>query len=217
MYGLGFFHEFQALAGRGYAVIFANPRGSTGYGEKFATELHAAWGERDFPDQMAIVDKAIELGNLDEHRLGVAGGSYGGFMTNWIIGHTDRFKAAVTQRTISNMYSMYGTDDISIISLDKEMGGPPWASPELTQRYLELSPITYVQNMQTPLLILHAEEDYRCPIEQAEQLYLALKRLRREVEFVRFPNESHGLTRGGKPKHRVEHMRRLISWFDTHL
>lgn len=217
MYGWGYFHEFQVLASRGYAVIFANPQGSTGYAQSHTEALRGAWGEVDHPQQMAVVDVAIAHANLDPQRLGVAGGSYGGFMTNWVIGHTERFRAAVTQRTISNMYSMYGTDDIAVISMFHELGGAPWESPELTRRYMELSPITYVKEMTTPLLILHAEEDYRCPMEQAEQLYLALKQLGREVEFVRFPDESHGLTRGGKPKHRIEHMTRLVGWMDRHM
>ena len=217
MYGWGYVHEFQVLASRGYAVIFANPQGSTGYAQAHTEALRGAWGEVDFPQQMAVVDAAIAHANLDPRRLGVAGGSYGGFMTNWVIGHTDRFRAAVTQRTISNMYSMYGTDDIAVISMFHELGGAPWDSPELTRRYMELSPITYVKAITTPLLILHAEQDYRCPMEQAEQLYLALKQLGREVEFVRFPDESHGLTRGGKPKHRIEHMTRLVGWFDRHM
>ena len=217
MYGWGYFHEFQVLASRGYAVIFANPQGSTGYAQSHTEALRGAWGEVDHPQQMAVVDAAVAHANLDPRRLGVAGGSYGGFMTNWVIGHTDRFRAAVTQRTISNMYSMYGTDDIAVISMFHELGGAPWDSPELARRYMELSPITYVKAITTPLLILHAEEDYRCPMEQAEQLYLALKQLGREVEFVRFPDESHGLTRGGKPKHRIEHMTRLVGWFDRHM
>lgn len=217
MYGWGYAHEFQVLAGQGYAVIFANPQGSTGYPAAFTEALRGAWGEVDHPQQMAVVDAAIAAGGIDSARLGVAGGSYGGFMTNWVIGHTDRFRAAVTQRTISNMYSMYGTDDIAPISMRHDLGGAPWESPELARRYIELSPITYVAAMTTPLLILHAEEDYRCPMEQAEQLYIALKQLGREVEFVRFPDESHGLTRGGKPTHRIEHMARLVGWFDGHL
>ncbi len=213
MYGLAYFHEFQVLASRGYAVVFANPRGSTGYGERFTEGLHAAWGENDFPDLMACVDHAIALGGVDPERLGIAGGSYGGYMTNWVIAHTDRFKAAVTQRTISNLESMYGTDDIAVVSLDVEFGGPPWT----TDRYRQLSPLTHVERIATPLLILHAEEDHRCPMEQAEQLFLALKRLRREVVLVRFPDESHGLTRSGQPAHREEHMRRLVEWFDGHM
>jgi dipeptidyl aminopeptidase/acylaminoacyl peptidase len=215
MYGSSFFHEFQVLAAKGYVVVYANPRGSTGYGEAFAGGLHAAWGENDLPDLMACLDHALTLGGIDPARLGVAGGSYGGFMTNWLISHSDRFKAAVTQRTISNLISMYGTDDIALLSLDVEFGGPPWGPQG--DRYRELSPITYVEHIEAPLLILHAEEDHWCPMEQAEQLFLALKRLGREVVLVRFPDESHGLTRSGKPKHRIEHMKRLVGWFDEHL
>ena len=215
MYGSSLFHEFQVLAGKGYAVIYANPRGSTGYGEAFARGLHAAWGENDLPDLLACVDHAVAMGGIDPARLGVAGGSYGGFMTNWLISHCDRFRAAVTQRTISNLVSMYGTDDIALLSLDVEFGGPPWGPSH--DRYVELSPLTHVERIETPLLILHAEDDHRCPMEQAEQLFLALKRLGREVVLVRFPDESHGLTRSGKPKHRLEHMRRLADWFDDHL
>jgi dipeptidyl aminopeptidase/acylaminoacyl peptidase len=136
-------------------------------------------------------------------------------MTNWVISHSDRFKAAVTQRTISNLVSMYGTDDIALLSLDHEFGGPPWGPAR--DRYVELSPLTHVEKITAPLLILHAEEDHRCPMEQAEQLFLALKRLGREVVLVRFPDESHGLTRSGKPKHRIEHMQRLTDWFDEYL
>lgn len=214
MYGTSFFHELQLLAARGYAVIYANPRGSTGYGEAFTSALHAAWGEQDTPDLMAVIDRALAGGGIDPARLGVTGGSYGGYMTNWLLGQTDRFRAGVTQRSISNLVSLYGTDDIAVVSLDVEFGGPPWAARE---RYLALSPITYVEKITAPLLILHTEEDYRCPIEQAEQLFVALKRLGREVVFVRFPGESHNLSRSGKPAHRIERLRRIVDWFDTHL
>ena len=215
MYGSSLFLEFQVLASRGYAVVYANPRGSVGYGEAFARGLHAAWGVNDLPDLQACVDHALAIAPIDPARLGVAGGSYGGYMTNWVISHDDRFRAAVTQRTISNLVSMYGTDDIAVRSLDVEFGGPPWGPN--ADVYVALSPLTHVERITAPLLILHAEEDHRCPMEQAEQLFIALKRLGREVELVRFPGESHGLTRSGTPKHRQEHMRRLVAWFDRHL
>ncbi len=214
MYGTSFFHELQFLAACGYVVVYANPRGSTGYGEVFTSALHAAWGEQDTPDLMAVLDRAIAGGGIDPARIGVTGGSYGGYMTNWLLGQTDRFRAGVTQRSISNLVSLYGTDDIAVVSLDVEFGGPPWAARE---RYLALSPITYVEQITAPLLILHSEEDYRCPIEQPEQLFVALKRLGREVVFVRFPGESHNLSRSGKPVHRIERLRRIVDWFDTHL
>lgn len=218
MYGTSFFHEFQLLAARGFVVVYANPRGSVGYGEEFAEALHAAWGENDTPDLLAVLDHAIAAGGIDPARVGVTGGSYGGYMTNWLLGHSDRFKAGVTQRSLSNLYSLYGTDDIAVVSLDVEFGGPPWSEANAGRdRYLALSPITYVERITAPLLILHSELDYRCPIEQAEQLFIALKRLGREVVFVRFPDESHGLSRSGKPKHRLERLRHIVDWFDEHL
>jgi dipeptidyl aminopeptidase/acylaminoacyl peptidase len=165
------------------------------------------------PDQMAAVDHVIALGGIDAGRLGLTGGSYGGFMTNWIVGHTDRFRAAVTDRSISNMTSMYGTDDISLVSLDPELGAP-WEHPD---RYWEMSPLKYVANVTTPILIVHSEEDYRCPMEQAEQFFIALKRLGRTTKFVRFQNESHGLSRTGKPKHRVERLEHTLGWFEEYL
>ncbi|RIK47131.1 MAG: hypothetical protein DCC58_00880 [Chloroflexi bacterium] len=214
MYGETMMHEFQLLAARGYGVLYTNPRGSTGYGDEFAGQLFRAWGINDFPDQMAAVDWAIAQGWVNGERLAVLGGSYGGFMTNWVISHTTRFKAAVTGRTISNMYSMFGTDDIFHASAEQTVGALPWEDPEI---YFELSPLTYVANIETPLLIEQQEEDYRCPMEQAEQLYIALKRLGKTVEFVRFPDESHGMSRTGQPKHRIERLEHILRWFDMHV
>lgn len=214
LYSNAYFHEFQLLAARGYVVVYTNPPGSQGYGESFAKSTRAAWGEKDMPDVMAAVDHVIAQGYVDPRRLGVTGGSYGGYLTNWIIGHSDRFRAAVTQRCVTNLASMYGTSDIGFTFGEYEFGGTPWDAPE---QFARLSPITYVREIRTPLLIIHSEQDYRCPVEQAEQLYVALKRLRREVEFVRFPNESHGLSRSGKPAHRVERLERIIAWFDRYL
>jgi dipeptidyl aminopeptidase/acylaminoacyl peptidase len=166
------------------------------------------------PDVMALVDYTIDQGYVDATRLGVTGGSYGGFMTNWIIGHTDRFKAAVTQRPVSNMHSFYGTSDIGSTFGDYETGGTPWAN---TEQFIKMSPITYVDKIKTPLLIIHSEEDYRCPIEQAEQLFVSLKMLNQTVELLRFPNESHGLSRMGKPTHRVERLQAILGWFEEYL
>ncbi len=208
-----FFHELQMYVARGYALVFINPRGSTGRSNAFGKAVNARWGFADMPDFMAAIDHVLGLGGLDEDRLGVTGGSYGGFSTNWLLGHTDRFKAAVTDRSISNMASMYGTDDIAMVSFDKELG-TPWENP---QGFWEASPLAYVQNVTAPCLIIHSEEDYRCPMEQAEQWYMALKSLGRTTEFVRFPNESHGLGRNGKPKHRVERLERTLDWFDSYL
>jgi dipeptidyl aminopeptidase/acylaminoacyl peptidase len=211
-------HEFQVLADHGYAVVYTNPRASIGYGEQFAGLISGAWGERDYRDIMEATDHVIEnFGYVDPERLGVLGGSYGGFMTNWIIGHTDRYKAAVTMRCISNRYSFHGTSDIGWMTLPTHEllnGKDPWDDPELC---MEKSPITYVRNMTTPVLIIHSEEDHRCPMEQGEQLYIALKKLDRTTEFVRFPGEPHGLSRNGKPKHRKERLQHVVRWFDRYL
>jgi dipeptidyl aminopeptidase/acylaminoacyl peptidase len=214
MYGNAYFHEFQLLAAQGYAVVFGNPRGSQGYGSEFSSCTKGEWGFSDMPDVMALVDHAIGLGYVDPERLGVTGGSYGGFMTSWIVGHTDRFKAAVTQRPVTNLYSFYGTSDIGSTFGDYETGGTPWAD---TEQFLRMSPITYVDKVVTPLLFIHSEQDYRCPIEQSEQMFVALKMLGRETELVRFPNESHGLSRMGKPAHRIERLNAILGWFENYL
>ena len=212
-FSIAFYHELQLYAARGFALAYINPRGSVGYGEAFADAITANWGLGDSPDFLTAIDHVIAMGGIDDSRIGITGGSYGGFVTNWMLGTTDRFKAAVTDRSISNMVSMYGTDDIALRSLDPELG-TPWDN---LQKYWDLSPLKYVANITAPLLIVHSENDYRCPMEQAEQLFIALKRLRRTVEFVRFPNESHGLSRNGGPKHRVERLERTLGWFETYL
>jgi dipeptidyl aminopeptidase/acylaminoacyl peptidase len=214
MYANAFMHEFQLMAARGYVVVYTNPRGSQGYGEAFTRYTHMAWGEKDMPDVMAAVDHILEQGYVDENRMGVTGGSYGGYMTLWVIGHTNRFKAAVTQRCVSNLFSFYGTSDIGWTFGAYEFGGTPWDARE---RLLKYSPITYVEDMKTPLLIVHSEQDFRCPIEQSEQVFISLKKLGREVEFVRIPDENHNLSRSGKPKHRIERLEHIVGWFDRYL
>lgn len=208
-----FFHELQMFVARGFALVFINPRGSTGRSNEFGRAVNAKWGFADMPDFMAAIDHVLALGGLDDNRLGVTGGSYGGFSTNWLLGHTDRFKAAVTDRTISNMASMFGTDDISLIGFDKALG-TPWENPG---GFWEASPLASVHKVTAPCLIIHSEEDYRCPMEQAEQWFMALKSMGRTTELVRFPNESHGLGRMGKPKHRVERLERTLAWFEQYL
>jgi dipeptidyl aminopeptidase/acylaminoacyl peptidase len=214
MYGWAYCHEFQVLAAEGYGVVYANPRGSQGYGETFLACTRGAWGEADMPDLMAVVDAVLAQGWADPERLGVCGGSYGGYMTNWIVGHTDRFRAAVSMRCVSELVSMYGTSDIGVYFSEWEIGATPWDDPE---RYRRLSPLTYAPNIRTPLLLLHAEEDWRCPIAQAEQLFTWLRRLGRTVELVRFPGEGHNLTRSGRPRHRLEHLEHELRWFRTYL
>jgi len=214
MYGVGFFHEMHVLAARGYVVLYTNPRGSTGYGQHFVAASMNDWGGADYRDVMAGVPFLESLGYVDITRLGVTGGSHGGFHTNWIIGQTDQFKAAVTMRSTCNRISAYGTSDFNMMYNDWEYQGTPYDNPGF---YLERSPLTYVKNVTTPVLILHSENDLRCPITQGEEFFVALKKLGKEVEFVRFPDESHNLSRAGQPVHRTERLERLTGWFDTHL
>ncbi len=216
MYGHAFFHEMQLLAARGNVVIWTNPQGSQGYGEAFTRTIWKDWGGPDYVDMMKVTDHLVSLPYVDAARLGVTGGSYGGFMTNWIIGHTDRFRAAVTQRSVVNLYSMYGSSDYGF-DLEGEISGKPWDDEASALFYLRMSPIHYVRNMKTPLLIVHSEEDHRCPVSQAEELFTALKVLKREVEFIRFEGESHGLSRGGRPQNRLERLNRIAGWFEKHL
>jgi dipeptidyl aminopeptidase/acylaminoacyl peptidase len=215
MYSWSFFHEFQLLAARGYGVLFTNPRGSKGYGEAFTARIFADWGNQDYFDCMAAVDAATALGWVDARRLGVTGGSYGGFMTAWLVGHTDRFAAAVATRGCYNFSSFYGTSDIGPTFGDYILGGPVYERSEL---YHERSPLTYAPKMRTPLLLIHNEGDLRCPMEQAEQLFVRLRRLGKvETELIRFPEESHGLSRSGRPDRRVERLERIAGWFDRFL
>ncbi|MHA2620597.1 MAG: S9 family peptidase [bacterium JZ-2024 1] len=212
-YGNGFFHEFQWFAAQGFAVAYCNPRGSSLYGTDFAFEVVERYGETDYTDIMDFVDTVVKRFPVDGKRLYVTGGSYGGFMTNWIITHTDRFRAAVTRRSICNFVSMFGTSDIGYLFNEYEMGGQPWKNHE---KLWEKSPLKYVENVTTPTMIIHAEEDYRCPMEQAEQLFIALKKLGKETILVRFPNENHELSRSGKPYHREENLRAILAWFRNH-
>ncbi len=215
-YGATFFHEFQLLCARGYAVIFTNPRGSAGYGQEFSKCTRQDWGGGDYRDVMAAMDFALKKYPwIDAKRCGVAGGSYGGYMTSWIVTQTDRFKAAVSMRALNNWHSFYGTSDIGHhFASEWYVGGEPWNNAE---EYLEHSPIAHVANCKTPTLILHSEKDFRCPIEQGEQFYIALKKLGVPTEFVRFPDETHELSRSGKPKHRKERLERIVEWFDRYL
>jgi len=212
-YGRTFFHEMYVLAAAGYVVVYTNPRGSQGYGEEFAGTIAAQWGEPAMADLMAAIDYVVALGFVDENCLGVTGGSYGGYMTNWIVTHTDRFKAAATQRCVSDLASMFGNSDIGY-DMAYEFDGAPWENRAV---YREWSPITHIENCHTPLLIIHSENDLRCNIEQGDQMFTALKYLQREVEYVRFPEEPHGLSRHGRPDRREKRLHFLIKWFDKHL
>jgi dipeptidyl aminopeptidase/acylaminoacyl peptidase len=208
-----FFHEKNWLAAQGYIVISGNPRGSAGYGLTHMNCIHADWGNRDYKDIMKLADWLLTRPYVNKRRVGVMGGSYGGFMTNWIIGHSNRFRAAVTQRSVVNLESMFGTSDFGY-DLGQEFGGKPW---EQRTAYRRMSPLSYVENMRTPLLIDHQEEDHRCPIEQGEQLFASLRVLGRTVEMIRFEGESHGMCRGGRPQNRGERLRRIADWFARHM
>jgi dipeptidyl aminopeptidase/acylaminoacyl peptidase len=212
-YGYSFLDELQVQAGAGFGVLFCNPRGSSGYGEAFARSIIGEPGVKDSEDVLAALDQALAtFQDIDRQRLGVLGGSYGGYLTSWIVGHTDRFAAACSERGINNRLSKAGTDDIN--TTWAYFRSEPYRDPEL---FLRLSPLMYAEAMVTPLLIMHSEEDLRCPIEQAEQLYTALKRLRRDVLFVRFPGENHDLSRSGKASHRLQRFRIQLDFFRDRL
>ncbi len=213
-FGHSYMHEFQAFAGAGYAVIFLNPRGSDGYSEKFA-DIRGRYGTRDFDDLMEGVDHVLKSHpQIDGTRLAIAGGSYGGFMTNWAVGHTDRFKAAVSDRSIASWASFWGTSDIGPHFTEDQVGGDPWNAEE---KLMNDSPIRYIKNVKTPTMIVHSMEDYRCWMVEGIQFFTALKKHGQEAELVLFPGENHDLSRVGKPKHRVARLRHYIRWFDAHL
>ncbi|HVD47379.1 MAG TPA: prolyl oligopeptidase family serine peptidase [Candidatus Limnocylindria bacterium] len=213
-YGWAFFHELQILAGMGYLVLYTNPRGSDGYGERFRKEVVRDWGGKDYIDLMAAVDQLIErTGAVDTNRMGIGGGSYGGYMTNWVISQTGRFAAAVSMRSISNLVSEYAQHDI-VIWGTLELGPPPW--PDLDELWRR-SPIRYVQNIKTPLLLTCGEMDLRCAISQSEELFGAMRLLGKTVELVRFPEESHDVSRSGRPDRRVERLRRIAGWYERFL
>ena len=213
-YGNAFTHEFYFLAAQGYVVVYSNPRGGLGYGEEHAGAIWNDHGGADYDDVMAWADYVATLPYIDQSRMGVTGGSYGGFMVNWIVGHTDRFRAAVTQRSIFNRTSNYGTSDNNWIREETFDDEPPW---ENVQNYLRQSPMTYISNAKTPTLVIHSENDMRCPMEQGEQMFIALKRLGVDTEMVRFPEESHGLSRNGRTDRRIVRLNHILRWFDKYL
>jgi len=214
-YGWGFFDEFQVYAGAGYVVIYANPRGSQGYGEAFTRAVIRDWGGGDFADVMAALDEALRRHDvIDAERLGVMGGSYGGFLTSWTVGHSGRFRAACSERAVNDQWGMFGESDIGHLFNMVELGALPW---EDASEYLERSPVSYAKHVTTPLLIIHSEDDLRCPIGQAEQLFATLKKLGKDVAFVRFPDENHELSRSGRPRHRLARFQFILDWFSKHL
>jgi dipeptidyl aminopeptidase/acylaminoacyl peptidase len=214
-YGTVFMHEFYFLAAQGYVVYFCNPRGGQGYGENHAKAIWNAWGTADYEDIMAWVDYVGQKPYIDRTKLGVTGGSYGGFMTNWIIGHTDRFKAAVTQRCVSNQISAWGSSDVNWV-FEQAVGGDraPWDNME---QYWNQSPMKHIGAATTPTLVLHSERDLRCAQEQGEQVYVALKKRGIATELILFPDEPHGLSRVGRTDRRIARLHHIRRWFDRYL
>ena len=212
--GFDWYHEFQVYAAHGWAVFFTNPRGSTGYGEKFERGIALNWGGKDYVDVMNGVDAILaKYSWIDRDRMGVTGGSYGGFLTNWIVGHNNRFKAAVTLRSLSNFISDDGTRDGAYGHKD-DFSGDVFEKFDL---YWNASPLKYAKNVKTPTLVLHSDMDFRVPIEQGEQWFRALQHYGVPSEIVFFPRENHNLTRTGEPKHLVESLNWQIYWFDRYL
>lgn len=215
MWGPGFrsmWHEWQTAAARGYVVFFCNPRGSEGYGELWRDAIRGNWGEADAPDILAGIDTLVARGYIDPDRIAVTGGSYGGYMTAWLIGHDDRFACAVAARGVYNLLTQHSTSDAHEL-IEIEFGGYPW---ELYEELWDHSPLAHAHKITTPLLLLHSELDYRVPISEAEQLFAILRRQKKVVELVRYPREGHELTRSGEPRHRADHMRRTLEWFDRY-
>jgi dipeptidyl aminopeptidase/acylaminoacyl peptidase len=211
-YGNSFSSQFQLQAANGYVVLYTNPRGSTNYGEKFLWATWGGWGMLDYEDVMAGVDHVVKRYAIDEKRMGVTGYSYGGFLTNWVITHTSRFAAAITGAGISNWISDYGTADIPRTK-ESEFYGTPW-EPQSRELMIQLSPITHAANATTPTLFVHGEADLRVPIEQAEQMYVALKKRRVPAKFIRYPDSYHG---GWTPWNTVHRYHQEMKWWEQYL
>jgi len=209
-----FMADHHLMATNGYVVLAVNPRGSSTYGMDFMTAVFDDWGGEDYEDIMAAVDEMATRPYIDANRMGLHGYSYGGFMTTWTIGHTIRFKAAVAGAPVTNLSSFYGTSDIGVSFGERQISG---RRMDEIEKYLFRSPISYVESVETPLLIMHGESDVRVPMEQSEQYYVSLKRLGKTVEFVRFPDFSHLSKRSGHPVLRQEYSDRMLSWFDVYL
>ncbi len=213
-YGNFFMHEFYYLAAQGYVVYFCNPRGGAGYGEEHARAIWGEWGDVDYADLMAWADYLAAQPYIDPARMGVTGGSYGGYMTAWIVGHTDRFRAAVMQRSVTNLISMWGSSDMNWVFQQVFGDQPPY---ENIERLWQSSPMKHVGTATTPTLIIHSAQDLRCPLEQSQQFFVALKQLGVETEFVIFPGEPHGLSRQGRTDRRVARLEWINRWFERYL
>lgn len=204
--------EWQLHAAHGYAVYFCNPRGSEGYGEAFSLIIRNDWGDHVMHDILSGVDNVVARGFVDEKRLALTGGSYAGYMTAWIISHDQRFACAWAQRGLYNLASFFGTSDIpQLIEREFETYGF-----DEVEKLWRQSPLAYVRHIRTPLAIEHQDQDWRCPPSEAEQLYAALKRLKRDVVLIRYPREGHEMSRSGEPQHRVDRLKRMVAWFDKY-
>lgn len=216
MYSCSFFFEFQLMAAQGYGVIFTNPRGSQGYGEDFCKAIQYEWGNLDYVDVLAGLDAALKHNPwIDGDRVAIGGGSYGGYMTAWVVGHTNRFKAAICSRPVVYWTGEVGTTDGGWLWMRRAKGVRPWNDDSW---YKQQSPWTYVENMQTPMLLEVQEGDLRCPIEQGQMLYTAVKFLNKApIRFVRYPNEFHGMSRNGQPWHRLHRLDQIVEWLQKYL
>lgn len=216
-YGWAFFHEFQMLAAQGYVVVFTNPRGSKGYGESWCAAIKGNWGEKDWQDIQAVTRWMQHQPSIHPGQMGVMGGSYGGYMTNWVIGHCHDFAGAITDRCVSNLVSMSGSSDFPN-NKDGYFGGCAWGDIEQITPLWRQSPIAYFESVVTPTLVIHSEGDLRCNVEQAEQVFHALQAQGVESRFVRYPQSTfHGLSRSGPPDLRLHRLGEITSWWDKHL
>jgi dipeptidyl aminopeptidase/acylaminoacyl peptidase len=215
-YGYGFFDEFQVYAGAGYGVVACNPRGSAGRGREFVRAVVGeSWGQVDRADISAAVAEALARHDrLDDTRMGIMGGSYGGFMTAWMIGQEDRWSSAIVERALISWTSFSGTSDIGGVFPESYTGA---AYPDAWNTWWRLGPLSLADGVTTPTLVLHSENDFRCPIEQSEQYFMALLRNGTTTEFVRFPGEGHEMSRAGKPRHRLERFEAILDWHGRHL
>jgi dipeptidyl aminopeptidase/acylaminoacyl peptidase len=209
-YGWTLFDEAQVYVGAGYAVVMGNPRGSAGYGESHGRAIVGDFGNLDAKDLLALLDAALEDRDLDGDRVGVMGGSYGGFMTTWLVAHDDRFRAAISERACNAFDSFEGSSDIGWFFVQKYNGTDP-------ERVAAQSPLTHVDGIRTPMLLIHSEQDWRCPVEQVQRLFVALKQRKVEVELLLFPGEGHELTRSGLPSHRIARFEAVLDWWQRHL
>jgi dipeptidyl aminopeptidase/acylaminoacyl peptidase len=213
-YGHTFFHEMQWMAAKGYIVLYPNPRGSSSYGQEFGNIIQYRYPGDDYKDLMAGVDELNRRGYVDPKRMGVTGGSGGGLLTNWVITQTDRFAAAVAQRSIADWAAWWYSADFTLYQ-PRWFKDAPFRGPS---EYVERSPLTYVQKIKTPLMLIEGEADYRTPpAAGGEAMFRALNLLQKPVVMVRFPGESHELSRSGKPWHRIERLQHIVNWFDKYL